>query len=564
MNAEQLLAHFDRISEAPDAVARLRQFVLDLAVRGRLVAQDPGDEPASELLERIEAEKLRTGKRKRSKASSENRYVADHDLPRGWVVTEWQAATLAIGDIDHKMPETVEDGVPYISPRDFVAGNMIDFAAAKQISWSDYARLSAKIKPELGDLIFPRYGTIGNSRLVKTSAEFLASYSCAVIKLMKGFVDPQYQFFFSRSSSCTEQAAAAANKTTQANVGLRSIREFMIPLPPLAEQHRIVARVDELMALCDQLEKAKTEREQRRDRLVAASLHRIGQPEATDEGGGGSAFHRDVHFHLRHFPRLVTRPEHVRQLRQTILDLAVRGRLVPQDPEDEPASELLGRIEVQRANWLGDGRLKGKPTVKTLEFETAPFQTPPSWLWAPFGEIMLSRDRERVPVSKTERASRAKVYDYYGASGVIDKIDDYLFDKPLLLIGEDGANLINRSSPIAFIARGKYWVNNHAHVLDGISENFLRYVELHINAIDLTPYVTGTAQPKMNQTRMNSIPIAVPPEDEQHRIVAKVDELMAICDQLEAGFHSTQTQSRQLLEAVLHETLESASRRRAM
>lgn len=147
----------------------------------------------------------------------------------------------------------------------------------------------------------------------------------------------------------------------------------------------------------------------------------------------------------------------------------------------------------------------------------------------------MSRDGERIPVSKEERNVRAKTYDYYGASGVIDKIDGYLFDKPLLLIGEDGANLINRSSPIAFMARGKYWVNNHAHVIDGFSESFLRYLEVFINSTDLAPYVTGTAQPKMNQAKMNSIPVAVPPEAEQRRIVAKVDELMALCDRLEAA-----------------------------
>jgi type I restriction enzyme S subunit len=133
-----------------------------------------------------------------------------------------------------------------------------------------------------------------------------------------------------------------------------------------------------------------------------------------------------------------------------------------------------------------------------------------------------------------------------------------LFDKPLLLIGEDGANLVNRSTPIAFIARGKYWVNNHAHVLDGLSEDFMRYLELFINAIDLKPYVTGTAQPKMNQAKMNSIPVALPPLPEQHRIVAKVDELMALCDQLETQLTTTAADSRRLLEAVLHETLSPA------
>jgi type I restriction enzyme S subunit len=117
------------------------------------------------------------------------------------------------------------------------------------------------------------------------------------------------------------------------------------------------------------------------------------------------------------------------------------------------------------------------------------------------GEITTCRDGERIPVSKEERTGRAKTYDDYGASGIIDKIDGYLFDKPLLLIGEHGANLLNRSTPIAFIARGKYWVNNHAHVLDGYSEDFLQFLEIYINATDLAPYVTGTAQPKMTRRR---------------------------------------------------------------
>jgi len=163
----------------------------------------------------------------------------------------------------------------------------------------------------------------------------------------------------------------------------------------------------------------------------------------------------------------------------------------------------------------------------------------------------VNRDGERIPVSKEERATKAKTYDYYGASGVIDKIDGYLFDKPLLLIGEDGANLINRSTPIAFMARGQYWVNNHAHVLDGISEDFLRYIELHINAINLEAYVTGSAQPKMNQAKMNSIPIALPPLAEQKRIVAKVNELMALCDRLALQQQERETRHAALARASL-------------
>jgi type I restriction enzyme S subunit len=324
-----------------------------------------------------------------------------------------------------------------------------------------------------------------------------------------------------------------------------------LPIPPLGEQHRIVAKVDELMALCDRLAAAQAERERRRDRLAAASLHRLNAP------AGTPAFREDADFHLRHFARLTTRPDQITAIRQTILNLAIHGSLVSQDSRDEPAIELLMRIREDKVRLAKEGKLRGTVSLTPLKPDEGPWSIPPSWLWVPFGEIMISRDGERIPVSKDERNRLAKTYDYYGASGVIDRIDRYLFDKPLLLIGEDGANLINRSTPIAFIARGKYWVNNHAHVLDGISESFLRFIELYINAIDLKPYVTGTAQPKMNQAKMNSIPIAVPPMTEQERIVAKVDELMAVCDRLEVQLTKAQTESQRLLDAVLHEALAS-------
>jgi type I restriction enzyme S subunit len=254
---------------------------------------------------------------------------------------------------------------------------------------------------------------------------------------------------------------------------------------------------------------------------------------------------------LQHFERLAEAPDAIPRLRQFILDLAVRGKLVEQDPNNEPAPELLKRIQKHKAEFAKNGRAERGLTIMAFN-DDVPLRIPDSWVWVSFGSIMISRDGERIPISKEERASRSKIYDYYGASGVIDKIDGYLFDKPLLLIGEDGANLINRATPIAFIARGKYWVNNHAHVLDGISEDFLRFIELHINAIDLKPYVTGTAQPKMNQAKMNSIPIALPPLAEQHRIVAKVDELMVLCDQLEAAKTEREQSRDRLVAASLH------------
>jgi type I restriction enzyme S subunit len=237
---------------------------------------------------------------------------------------------------------------------------------------------------------------------------------------------------------------------------------------------------------------------------------------------------------FKHFDLLAEAPNGVQKLRELILDLAVRGKLVPQDANDEPAAVLLERIKKEKERLVKEKRIKKTEIQLPISINEIPYKLPHTWEWIRLCYITICRDGERIPISRDERINRQGIYDYYGASGVIDKIDNYLFDKPLLLIGEDGANLINRSTPIAFIATGKYWVNNHAHVLDSISLDFLKYLEIFINAIDLTPYVTGTAQPKMNQAKMNSIPVALPPLAEQKRIVTKVDELMKLCDELEA------------------------------
>ena len=239
-----------------------------------------------------------------------------------------------------------------------------------------------------------------------------------------------------------------------------------------------------------------------------------------------------------------------KQLKNSILQWAIQGKLVPQDPNDEPASVLLDKIRKEKERLIKEKKIKrdknasviyrgednsyyekmlASGEVKCID-EEVPFEIPKGWEWERFGNVMINKDSERVPLSVAQRQHLKKTYDYYGASGVIDKVDKYLFDKDLLLIGEDGANLINRSAPIAFIAKGKYWVNNHAHVLDVCSGMALSYVALFINAISLVDYVTGTAQPKMNQEKMNSILLAIPPVKEQHRILEKMSMVDAFID----------------------------------
>ena len=243
-------------------------------------------------------------------------------------------------------------------------------------------------------------------------------------------------------------------------------------------------------------------------------------------------------------------------LRQKILDLAIRGKLVPQDPNDEPAEVLLERIREQKQQMFKEGKLKKKDikndtiifkgednlhyekfqdgSVKCIEDEI-PFELPEGWAWTRFSAITINRDSERKPISSSQRTDVAKIYDYYGASGKIDKIDKYIFNERLLLIGEDGANLVTRNKPIAFFAEGQYWVNNHAHCIDATDKFILEYLCFYINAISLEKYVTGSAQPKMTQDNMNSILIPLPPYNEQKHMSQRLNEVMYTVDNIEIG-----------------------------
>lgn len=264
---------------------------------------------------------------------------------------------------------------------------------------------------------------------------------------------------------------------------------------------------------------------------------------------------------IEHLSLVSTSTDGVKRLRQLILELAVRGKLVPQDLNDEPASCFLINLRRSQINQIEKNKIGKAPCeITPLAKKEKSYIAPPSWMWCRLGEIVVNCDSERIPLSREIRRSRQGEYDYYGASGVIDKVDDYIFDSPRLLIGEDGANLINRSSPIAFIAKGKYWVNNHAHVLDPGDASLMQYLQIYINGISLLSYITGTAQPKMNQAKMNSIPIAVPPVEEQKRIIAKVDELMALCDRLEAQQNDAEEAHKLLVKVLLDTLIQSKDR----
>jgi len=177
---------------------------------------------------------------------------------------------------------------------------------------------------------------------------------------------------------------------------------------------------------------------------------------------------------------------------------------------------------------------------------------PNGWCITNIGELLINRDGERKPVSLAIRSKQTnKFYDYYGAAGVIDKVDSYLFEERLLLIGEDGANLLSRNKDNAILADGKYWVNNHAHVLDATDKSILSYVALAINSMKLDDYITGSAQPKLSQDNLNKIPILLPPLEEQIRIMEELEHWFTLIDKIEQDKSDLQTIIKQTKSKIL-------------
>jgi type I restriction enzyme S subunit len=344
--------------------------------------------------------------------------------------------------------------------------------------------------------------------------------------------------------------------STVKHLSARQMSQIFLPLPPLSEQHRIAAKMTELLTLCNELEGAQIDREDRRNRLVLASLARLTQAPEED----GATFRKGMDFYVRHLSRLTTRPGHVSALRRTVLDLAVRGKLTEQRPEDEPASALLERVARRMSEVVTERRLMHHGSLPPVDADEIAFALPEGWSGTRLGLISVCLDNMRKPVNITERKRRIigkeqhEVYPYFGATQQQGWIDDYIFDEELVLLGEDGVPFLDPSRKKAYVISGKTWVNNHAHVLRCllVSTKFIAHA---LNAFDYTGRVTGSTRWKLNQSKALDIPIALPPINEQQRIVERVEECVALCDALELARKEREGRREALLEATIYATL---------
>jgi type I restriction enzyme S subunit len=338
----------------------------------------------------------------------------------------------------------------------------------------------------------------------------------------------------------------------------------LLPLPPLAEQHRIVAKVDELMALCDRLEAAKAMRETTRDRLAAASLARLNAPTP-------DTFHNDARFALAAFPALTKRPDQIKQLRQTILNLAVRGKLLPQDPNDEPVSVELLRRELDRKQPTGrTGADLGPVTLKEVLVSV-----PTSWKWSRLFQLCVpdapivygilqpgpNVRPDGVPYVRPSEIESGRIilFDIRHTSREIAK----KYSRASIKSGDLILTIVGTIGAVAVVPKeldgGNITQSSCRLRVDSrlINQRFLLQV-LRSDCVgdQIGRMKLGTAVPRLNIAHVRAIAVPLPPLAEQDRIVGKVDELMALSDRLEASLASGEDARRRLLDALLADALE--------
>lgn len=535
------------LAGAPNGIKKLRELILALAVRGKLVPQDPSDEPANELLKRVAEEKTRLvdeGKIKKQKLLAT---ISDEeksfDLPVGWA---WQR-----------------------------------FGEIFTLEYGD--NLPADKRSNTGE--YPVYGSNG---IVGTHSKCFVSSPCIVVGrkgsagalnlcLAKGCCVTDVAYYCIPPSACLLDyvfklfhtlGLDSLGKGIKPGLNRNEAYELVVAVPPLSEQRRIVAKVDELMSLCDRLEAQQDDTKSAHAQLVQALLDSLIQTsDATDFAANWQRL-------AEHFHTMFTTESSIDTLKQTLLQLAVMGKLVPQDPNDEPASEFVKRIQAEKQRYCVASKTRKQKELAADSEPEPPFEAPASWEWKNIDDVLhvtggvaLGRKLGGRKLVSKPYLRVANVQRGHLQMGQIkevevpeDEVEKYLLRNGDLLITEGGDwDKVGRTA-IWRDELSECLHQNHVFRARAVVSDWEpRWAEMYLNSTSAREYFAGSSKQttnlaSINMTQLRACAFPLPPLGEQQRIVAKVDQLMVLCDQLKTRL----TQARQLNEQLASTLVERA------
>mgnify|MGYP003641422840 CR=1 FL=1 len=549
MRVADLLEEFTIVIDTKEGLSELRSLILGLAVRGKLVPQDPNDEPASELLKKIED---------LSQSVILEREVP-FEIPSTW---EW----VPFGKIldfkggsqppkDHFIKEPKEGYVQLIQIR--------DLGEKPQPVYVPKDLVTKFCSTE--DIMIGRYGaSVGKVFWGKDGA-----YNVALIKILfdKENMDRVYLFHYF-NSDLFQRILAGISRSAQAGFNKGNILPEPFPLPPLAEQHRIVQKIETLFTEVDELE-AKLNRQTKMDTRLQLAVNAEVQ-QAPDSAASKTAWN----FITNNFETLYHTPEAIDNLKKNILNEAVRGRLVPQNPTDEPASELLKKIEAEKQRLYEAGEIRKPKALPPITEEEIPFEIPESWEWVKLADISISfnngiskrsgKEGQEIPVIRLADIENLRV-------DLSDTRSIKLTDKELktYLLTNDDILITRVNGSIELV--GSFNIFKENKVI-AYCDHFVR-MNINCELIDVSfiwfsgktsliraqiesQFITTAGQKTVNQRHLGNLVLPLPPLAEQHRIVQRIEELFAICDRFKTQLEQRQAVNEQLVKGLVKEVLE--------
>ena len=558
MRTDLLFDQFDTLLTTPDDVARLEAAVLQLAVQGKVVPQDPDDEPATKLFERIRAEKerlVREGQIRKPKPLPP--IEADeipYELPESWSWVRLGEAT-NYSTSDKVKAGDITDDTWVLDLQDI---EKVTSKLLARVKFSERRSKSSKTIFRKGDVLYGKLRPYLDKVLV-VAADGVCS---SEIIPMRGYldIDPYYLRYALKRPDFIAYVNSKTYGVKMPRLGTPDARMALLPLPPLTEQKRIVAKVDELLAqtraLVAQLDQA--------DAALVPAAQAAFQSllDAQDTTAQDEAWQRIAD----HFDTLTSDPRTIDALKQTVLQLAVQGKLVPQDPDNEPATELLKQIKAQKTRLVREGRIRKPKQVPSMKAHEIPFVLPETWKWCRLADVSLdvhygytasadSTLKDFRFLRITDIQNNTVAWEQVPGCDIDDnKAENYLLKDGDILIARTGGT-IGKSYLVEALSMKAVFASYLIRVIpsEQVDAHYLkRFLESLLYWEQLMQESKGTGQPNVNATSLRQLALPLPPLAEQKRIVAKVEALLALCDALAAEVAAAEEVRGRLLQAVLN------------